>query len=401
VDDEPFAGERMSTIIFWISVGWVVYVYAGYLLILGLYTLAIRVRPLKRIDYFPSVSVLISARNEEKDIRWKVLETLTWDYPAEKLEVLVASDASDDRTDEILHALQDPRLRVFRMAQRGGKCRALNHLAQQAAGEILFFTDANAQIGPDCLSKIVRHFADARVGCVTGDSYSVKEPNEQPIAAGASVYWSYESLIKRLESRVGSVLVCDGAVFGMRQSLYVPVAPDLANDLELPLHVGHAGYWILHEPDARVLERDTSSPRQEFARRRRICSQGALGMWRLRRTLQGSRGWQFSSRKLLRWLTLIPMLAILASTAGLVANPWFAAFFALQAAFYLAGAAALVLAATGRGAGRVLSVPLYVLLGSAGALVGVWDACRGRRFDVWEIPTLSRGQSENQSWGAY
>src|SRR6516225_8440165 len=114
-------------VLFWIGVGWLVYVYVGYPLILAvLARIGRRIHPVIKDDYLPSVSVLVSARNEEKDIGWKVAETLAWDYPRDRLEVLVASDASDDRTDEILQGIKDPRLKLVRMEKRSGKGVALN-----------------------------------------------------------------------------------------------------------------------------------------------------------------------------------------------------------------------------------------------------------------------------------
>ena len=128
---------------FWTGVLWVAYTYAGYPILLWLIGLLSRVRPESREGFLPSVSVLISARNEEQDIGWKVAETLAWDYPPERLDVLVASDASEDRTDEIVQAIEDPHVTLVRMEKRGGKGRALNRLAELAHGELLFFTDAN------------------------------------------------------------------------------------------------------------------------------------------------------------------------------------------------------------------------------------------------------------------
>ena len=199
--------------------------------------------------FFLTVSVLISARNEEKDIGWKVRETLEWDYPPDRLDIWVASDASDDRTDEILDNLRDPRVHFVRMEQRGGKSRALNRLAQLAQGSLFFFSDANSHIDRACLRRVVRHFADARVGCVTGNSNTslAKDPH----SSGTEVYWGHESLIRHLENQFGSVLVCDGAIFCVRGALYQPCIPELANDLDLPLRIAHAGYWILHEPRAK------------------------------------------------------------------------------------------------------------------------------------------------------
>lgn len=374
--------------LFWAGMLWLGYVYAGYLLLLGLVALVARIRPILRDDSSPTVSVLISARNEGKDIGWKVRETLAWNYPPDRLEVLVASDASEDRTDDIVRRIEDPRVTLARMERRGGKARALNRLAELAQGDLLFFTDANSRIGPDCLRRMVRHFADGRVGCVTGHTRSGEK--EAP-GSGAGVYWGYELLTKRLENEFGSVLVCDGAVFCIRRELFRPLLPDLANDLELPLWVGHQGYWTRLELQAQVAEKGTSSAAEEFSRRRRICAQGALGMWKLRRMLRGVRGWQFVSHKFLRWLTFIPMMLVLFSSAALANANLFTVLFGLQALFYATALAGLLLALRRRSAGRWLSAPFYILITSVGALVGVLEACLGRRFDIWESPALTRG----------
>lgn len=378
-------------LLFWTAVVWLGYTYVGYPLVLKLLSWVRSVDPVIREDYLPSVSVLIAARNEEKDIGWKVNETLQWDYPKELLSVWAASDASEDLTDEILKGITDPRLTFMRMERRSGKNAALNRLAQATKAELLFFTDANSHIPPYCLRKAVRHFADTRVGCVTGDTHSIDGSPDSVIENGASAYGGYESRIRGLESRIGSVLVCDGAIFCVRRSLYAPLLPELANDLELPLRIGAAGYWVRHEPEAQVFEKDTASPWESFQQRRRISAQGMLGMWTLRSTLGGLRGWQFVSRKFLRWLTLIPLALLLVSSASLAGAPLFALALAVQLVFYGMALAGLMIAVAGRGGNRWLSIPFYVVLGSASTLAGVFDTCRGRRFAVWEVASLSRG----------
>ena len=378
-------------VIFLLGLFWLVYVYGGYAAVLACVGLWRRVRPVVADDCTPRVSVLIAARNEEQDIGWKIEETLAWNYPPEKLEILVASDASDDATDEIVRRYFGPQVSLIRMERRGGKARGLNRLAERATGEVLFFTDANAHIGPHTLRLMTRHFADPRVGCVTGDSRPIAEESAA-VAEGAHVYWGYESLLKALENRVGSVLVCDGAIFCLRASLFRPLDPELANDLESPMRAGAAGHWIMHEPRALVFERDTTSPLQEFKRRRRVCAQGMLAMLRLPGALNGLRGWQFVSHKFLRWLTLIPMVMMFFSSAALAGNsPVFAALCALQALFYVCAAIGFAAALVGRNVARIFAVSFYALLGVAGALVGVLECLAGKRFDVWEIPTLSRG----------
>lgn len=376
---------------FFIGLLWVIYVYGGYAAVLAGVSRWRRVHPIVADDYTPFVSVLIAARNEAQDIGWKIEETLAWDYPAEKLEILVASDASDDATDAIVRRYAGPRVSLVRMERRGGKARGLNRLAQQARGEVLFFTDANAHIRPPTLRLMTRHFADPRVGCVTGDSRPIAD-ERAAVAEGANVYWGYESMLKEFENRVGSVLVCDGAIFCLRATLFHPLDPELANDLESPMRAGAAGHWVMHEPAALVFERDTTSPLEEFKRRRRMCAQGVLAMARLRGAFHGLRGWQFLSHKFLRWLTVVPMLMMLVASAALAGNSRiFAVLCGLQALVYVLAAVGLAGAIARRGVPRIFAIPFYALLGVVGAQVGVLECLAGKRFDVWEIPSLSRG----------
>ncbi len=385
-------------LIFFIAVFWLAYVYAGYPVLLVILSMRRRIQPLMDQYYEPPVSVLIAARNEEQDIGWKIAETLAWDYPPEKLEILVASDASEDSTDEIVRGFCGQRVTLTRIDRRGGKARALNQLAPLAKNPILFFTDANAHIAPHALRLLVRQFADRRVGCVTGDSRTIKEMDSQAVSKGAGVYWGYESILKRLESRLGSVLVCDGAIFCMRAELYQELRPELANDLEIPMLVAAAGYWVTHEPEALVFERDTTSPLEEFKRRRRMCAQGMLAMFKLRGAFHGLRGWQFVSHKLLRWLSLMPMLMVMvAATALAPGSAFFSLMVALQALFYGLAGLGLIMGVAGRPVAGALAVPFYVVLGVTGALVGIAESLLGRRFDIWDIPKLSRGPTPEAS----
>jgi poly-beta-1,6-N-acetyl-D-glucosamine synthase len=383
-----------SMVLFCVASFWFGYVYFGYPLVLGLFALTARKRRVTNSDYAPKVSVLVAARNEEADIEWKVRETLSWNYPAERLQVLIGSDASEDRTDLLVGAIPDQRVRLIRMDRRGGKGRVLNRLVKQAEGELLLFTDANSHVGPDCIRHMVSHFADPTVGCVTGHSYSGMEEGSPVAETGTAVYWGHELLIKTLENEFGGVLACDGALFAVRRSLYTDVSPELANDLELPLRIHHAGYQVCFEQRARVLEKDTSSPPQEFARRRRICAQGALALFRLRHTLGGRRALQFLSHKILRWLTLVPMVMILASSAMMLDRPVFGALFGLQIAFYIAAAAGALQAAHSGSVNRLLSPPMYIVVSALGAFTGVCDAVLGKRFDIWQSPTLTRGPAD-------
>jgi len=381
---------RVWELLFWFSVAWILYVYTGYPVSLWIAGMVRPFRPRDGERALPRVSVLISARNEEKDIARKVQETLAWDYPADSLQLLIASDASEDRTDEILAAISDSRLTVLRMERRVGKNEALNRLAQQATGDVLFFTDANSHIGPDCLRNMVRHFADPRVGCVTGVEQTIHDEG-QAVVSGTRVYLGYESSVAQLESRIGSVLVCDGAIFCIRRNLFAPLQPELANDMELPLRIGGSGYALLFEPSARASEKSTASPREEFSRKQRIAAQGILGFWRLRKTLTGIRAWQFLSRKLMRWLVPVPLTVLLITSAALAHNRFYLLCLVLQLAAYAAALIACVLEASGLRSGRLVSICYYFVLVHVAAMLGVVQACLGKRFAVWEVASESRG----------
>ena len=284
---------------FWSSVVWLGYVWIGYPLVLEALSLTRRIGFITADDYYPTVSVLIAARNERQDIGWKLAQTLAWDYPADRLEVLVGSDASTDGTDEAIRSVRDSRLRFVRNRERAGKNLTLNRLAGLAHGDLLFFTDANTHIGPQCLKTMVRHFADPRVGCVTGMECNLTGPETSTITTGSNAYLEYESAVDTLESKLGSVLVCDGSIYCLRSALFTDLDPDLANDLEHPVRVGGAGAAILYEPghvpSSAALARPWKSlPAGEESLRKVRSECGGCGI-----ELRGLRLWQFAVSQIL------------------------------------------------------------------------------------------------------
>ncbi len=372
---------------------WLCYVYAGYPIFVWLIGTFRRFKPsTAELGELPKVSVLISARNEAKDIGWKVAETLAWNYPTDKLELLIASDASTDGTDEILREIRDTRLRFIRLEKRSGKNEALNRLNQLATGDLLFFTDANSHVDPACLQRVVEHFRDPRVGCVTGVEHTIQGGPDSPVAAGTGASLKYEGLVNTLESRLGSVLVCDGSIFCMRKKLFATLQPDLANDFELPAHMGAAGYAILYDPAVISSERSTTSPREEFNRKRRICGQGILAAWRLRDKFRGLRAWQLFSRKFLRWMGVIPMLLIFVLNFFLLSSSFFKIMFGLQILFYCLALAGWWCASQRKTVSSLVSFPFFFTMVHLAAFVGVIEVVfLGRRFSVWESPAASRG----------
>jgi cellulose synthase/poly-beta-1,6-N-acetylglucosamine synthase-like glycosyltransferase len=376
--------------IFWFSVCWLGYVYLGYPVALWFIGLFRSFRPIISSGYLPKVSVLLSARNEQKDIGWKITETLSWNYPDTQLEMLIASDASEDDTDEILRDVTDIRLRYLRLEERRGKNEALNQLEKLATGELLFFSDANSHIEPDCLARVVRHFSDPRVGCVTGSERTIRDSDVHGATAGIRATLGYEAFVTSLESKLGSVLVCDGSIFCIRRNLFHRLQADLANDLELPVHAAAGGYAVLFDPSALSFEK-ASPPQEEFHRKQRISGQGALGVWRLRHLISGFRAWQFFTRKVLRWLGPIPLALILISSLALITIPFYAVAVAVESSFLVLALIGGGFVARKRHGSWLTALPFYFLLANLGAFSGVLSAICGERFSVWESPTHSRG----------
>jgi cellulose synthase/poly-beta-1,6-N-acetylglucosamine synthase-like glycosyltransferase len=210
------------------------------------------------------------------------------------------------------------------------------------------------------------------------------------MAVSSTAYLEYEGMVDRLESDLGSVLICDGSVYCLRRSLFTDLDPDLANDLEHPIRAAARGTAILYEPKARSVEYCSSSPSEEFSRRRRIAAQGALAMWRLRHELRGFRLWQFLSRKFLRWLTVLPMAAALGASIVLRRESLFGALLIVQAGFYALAVIGSSLERRAR-ANAILRMPFVFMLAHVAVFLGFLDACRQKTFSTWNTAELSRG----------
>ena len=210
------------------------YVYVGYPLLLAIIASFYRLdRP--RPGYTPRLSLLICAYNEEAVIERKVRESLELEYPPANLEILMVSDASTDRTDEIVRAMSDPRVRLIRIDRRGGKTNAQNEAVKRCLGEIIVFSDATATYHPKALLFLASHYADSRVGAVSGRYKYFDVRDSSPTGLGSQAFWNYENTIKMLQSRIKTLTGCSGCIYSVRRSYYVPLTPDACSDLVEPL----------------------------------------------------------------------------------------------------------------------------------------------------------------------
>lgn len=363
------------TILFWLCAFLLVYPLCIYPLILVLPCGRRTIASSFALEERPHVSMLLSVYNEKDVIEQKINNFLSLDYPVDKLELLVISDGSDDGTDEIVRQHSSERIRLLRQEGRGGKTRALNLAAQEARGDILFFTDADSMLKSDCMIKLTAPFANPEVGLVSGRSVYMGTDGRETTS---SLYRRYEEWQKQREGERYGIAGADGAVYAMRKALYKDLPPEIINDLVHPIQVILAGKRALAQPDALVYEPGEEN-RAEFSRQTRIMAQSWRVFLRHIQPLAQKQCygflWQFFSHKILRWMAL-PLLLLFTVCALLLPGP--------VASLGLGGVLALfVLAATGEKAGTAGRVCRLFLLQSAAGIYGLFRLCRGESFVTW------------------
>lgn len=284
----------------------------------------------------PAVSLIIPAHNEELHLPEKLENLRALDYPKDLLEVIFISDGSTDGTNAILRAVEGGNVRVVYLPERGGKASALNVAVAGSRHQILVFSDTATLFEPDAVQKLVRHFADARVGVVAG-ALEFQASAESRQTEG--VYWRYESMLRLMESRLGLTLTASGAIYALRRECFVPLpASTLVEDLVVPMNARKLGFRVLYDPEARATDFAPATVAGEFARRVRIATGSfrALGQL-LSGPLDPLTAFAFVSHKLLRWVLPFLLIGMLASSAALWPHPLYRALFLAQVAFYAWG----------------------------------------------------------------
>lgn len=376
-------------LIFWLLACAVFWTYAGYPLFLFLLSL-IRRRHLETAPIEPSATVIISAYNEEKYIRQKLINTLHLDYPKEKFEVIVASDFSTDRTHEIVQEFEGKGVKLVILPERGGKTAAQNAAARVAHGEIIIFTDATTQFKPDTVRKLIEGFADPRVGCI-GAELEYTSDAGTVVGKGGSAYWRYEKRVRELEGRVNSLIGVSGCLYAVRAIGYVPVEPDLISDFVIAGDVYSRGLITVYGKGSVSQEKTHEEISQEFEMRVRIIVRSIHALVRRATMLNPFRYGFFSiqllSHKVIRYLVPEFLLGTLA--AGL-----FLSFSSIPTArlyqILTAGQIAVYLAAgigwiTARNKIRLplVHIPFYFVHANAAALWGMLLYIVGERKITW------------------
>jgi cellulose synthase/poly-beta-1,6-N-acetylglucosamine synthase-like glycosyltransferase len=369
----------------WLSLGTLVYVYAGYPLLLAVIGLFAR-RQKATLGYFPKISVLIAAYNEEAGIQKKIEETLALEYPPDKIEILVLSDCSSDRTDGIVKGVADPRVKLLRAPIRKGKTNVQNLGAEVAQGEVLIFSDATTIYHPLALQYLACNYADPKVGAVSGRYQYFDAEGKSPTGLGMIAFWNYENFIKMMQSRIRTISGCCGCIYSVRRSAYTPLHPDVISDLTQPLWAIQKGYRVVFEDRALAYEETTKSSKEEFSMRVRVVTRGVRGILSVSDLLNPVKyGWvsfQLLSHKVLRWLAPFFLLLLFASNVVVSNHPWYRIPFALQIVFY--GFALLTLLVPLHRMWKPLGIPLYFCTLNAAALCSILEVMRGRKYVVWE-----------------
>lgn len=362
----------MSHYVFWISLGLLGYALLGYPLILLVISRCRRKQPVpNEPGDLPTITCIVPAHNEERVLQEKLENSMAIDYPRDRLEVLVASDGSADRTVDIARSFASHGVRVLEFSARRGKASVVNDACTEATSEVLCLCDANVMFRSDALKQLVRPLCDPQAGAVTGVVQLASE--ESNFGPGESFYYLLERAVQSAESDVGSLMGVDGGMYVIRKELFQPIPPEtILDDFAISMQVVRSGKRVVYEPLAKATENGTPTATQEFRRRTRI----AAG------TVQVVKGgffpsvrqpvllWQFVSHKLLRWVGPWLLLALLLANIALwTAGPLYRVLLIAQLAGYaVAAAGAVYVPLRGTWIGGVI---FYFVMGQVAMAFGI------------------------------
>src|SRR5437764_1997269 len=378
--------ESALKLIFWTSAAALAYAYVGYPVVVAALS---RVRPrlVRRAPNEPKVSVIITAYNEERDLAAKLENTLALDYPKDKLEIIVASDCSTDRTDEIARSFASAGVRLHRQAERRGKTAAQNEAVALARGEVILFSDATTLYHADVLRAMLPNFADESVGCVAGRLIYV-DPTSSGVGRGAKSYWGYETFLKTHESRACSLIGASGCLYAVRRAAYVPMYHEACSDFLIATKMVEQGLRAVYEPAAVCTEETNRRSDRELRMRVRVIAQTYTDLWRHRAMLNPLRAGfyavQLLSHKVMRYLVPFFLMALLTTSVVLSSGAvFYRALLAAQVTGYLCVAMAWALEKIGVRS-RLLALPQYFVLANLASLIAVYKTLRGQRYARWE-----------------
>lgn len=378
-------------VIFWISCLIVFYNYAGYAIII----LLINKFKNKKLldsphDYYPSISFIVAAYNEEDCIETKIINSLEQIYPPDKLEFIFITDGSTDSTADIIRRYSS--VKLLHLNERKGKSAAVNRAAEIAQNEILIFSDANTKLNKEACLNISQHYFDNAVGGVAGEKKVISSDADNGNATSSEgFYWKYESLLKKLDSDFHTVVGAAGELFSVRRHLYQAVPAEvILDDFIISMKIAQQGFRIIYEPSAFAMELPSFSMQDEKKRKIRIAAGGFQSMAMLPEALffwkHAKLSFLYISHRVLRW-TLSPLclaLALLSSFILTVFQAHFYAFaFFIQALFYLAAVLYSVFPGIGKKV-SILKLPYYFSFMNISVFEGFLKFVQKKQSSAWD-----------------
>ena len=370
---------------FWVLAFACFYVHLGYPLLLKLLTMRPSSGEDKVQNSLPTVTLIITAFNEEKSIEQRILNALSMDYPADKLEIIIASDGSTDKTDSIVAGYASRGVRLIRRT-RGGKTRAQNHVIPQATGALVALSDATSMFEPQALKELACSFADPEVGCAVGQVAWVNQA-ENAVTVGHSFYWRYEVFIRERESRIGGLFLSSGQIMCFRKELFETMDPSFQEDDFLPMKIVSKGFRVVYARKAVARDTLCSQAGGEIRMRSRNGNMSSRAYMRMAFEFVRARAWMpfwcLLSHKLGRFLVPIFLGLLFLVNLFLIKDILYSITFIGQLVFY--GCAIIGCLALKNGkSSRVFVVPYYFCLSNIGLMAGALRAMRGEKQASWE-----------------
>lgn len=378
----------LGVALFWFMIALLVYVYVGFTALVVLVA-QMRRKRVRQAEITPRISLLIPVWNEERTIAERLDNALALDYPKDALEIIVPSDGSNDRTEEIVARYAAHGVRFLALPRRG-KIHAIKDAVAAATGELLVFSDANSMYERNALRMLARNFADAEVGGVCGNQIYVKAKSADTTSQGETLYWSFDKWLKQSESLTGSIVSAHGAIYAVRRSLYQhPASAAVTDDFAISTAVIEQGYRLVFESEAIAYEEPVSAAKREFGRKVRIMNRGLRGVLLRKRLLNPFRYGFYSvilfSHKVLRRMVSFFLLALLAISWVISTHSEFYFYAAAaQSLFYVFAALGYLLRSHRLGRLKFFYIPFFYCLANAAALVAFIKLFAGTRIEFWQ-----------------
>ena len=322
-------------ILLWFSIVIIIYTYFGYPVFLNLVSKCIK-NTVNKENIYPKVSIVIAAHNEEKFIEQRISNCLTLNYPKRNIEIIVVSDGSTDRTNEIVSSFVEKRVKLIQYPVRMGKAFALNKAVVNVRGEIIVFTDARQFFDNKAVKELIVNFNDEKVGAVSGELHLI-DGNKSTVGHGVGVYWKYEKFIRKHESLIHSSIGATGAIYAIRRKLFQPLPQNtILDDFIIPMRIVQQGYRVIFESKAKAYDQVFDKAAQEFTRKVRTLAgnfQAFIMIPDLFNPFRTKVALQLFSHKLLRLVVPYLMILVFCINSSLLEQPLYKFTFMLQILF--------------------------------------------------------------------